>query len=589
MLLCLMSQSARWAHATEKKNADRVVINKISPSFFSRDRGDFSAKITHADTQHETLTTFFLGGIIALHFIIFSLALNILKRRRAEADILKTQRRFNTIMETAKEGFVEFNAQAIVQEVNPEMCAMIGRIRQEIIGSPFIAFLAPAAALQFQRHLQSALAGRRCTFEIFISRPDQATITCLFNLAAIQEERHADIGCFAMVSDITEIKALESQLLQAQKMETIGNLAGGIAHDFNNRLQTISGYTQLLLYDKGRTPEDIAKLTAIERSVRSSCELIDQLLMFSRKIASKLAPTDLNREVRQIQKILERTMPRMIEIQLKLSPDLAVINADPPQIEQVLMNLSINAGHAMPRGGKLMISTENVILDELFCKQHIEAAPGKYVRLRVEDNGLGMTGEILAHIFEPFFTTKFPGKGTGLGLSMVHGIIKNHNGYITCSSMPGQGACFDIYFPQVNVDPATLTLNITETSKLTGGHETLLLVEDDEGNLDVGRTMLERFGYTVLSASEYEEALSKFKRNKESIALTILDLNMPGIGGEPILKAILAMAPHAKVLIASGFSGLAVRHALMTGAADYIRKPFQIADLLLQVRKLIDT
>lgn len=539
-------------------------------------------------TRHRTIVTIFLGGVICLHFIIFSLVLNILKLRRAEADILKNQRRLNMIMETAKEGFVEIDPQMIVIEVNPEMCTMIGRPRKEIVGTPITTYMTLASTSRLKRYLRGTLTGSRCSFEITINQNNQNQIFCLFNMSPILNETHVGISCFAMVSDVTELKRLENQLIQAQKMEAIGNLAGGIAHDFNNRLQTISGYTQLLLHDEGRSEPDLTKLNAIEKSVRSSCELIDQLLMFSRKIESKLTPTNLNREVRQIKKILERTIPRMISIHLELAPDIGIINANPPQIEQVLMNLGINASHAMPAGGRLTITTANLTLDEAFCQQNIEAIPGSFVRLRVQDSGIGMTKEILEHIFEPFFSTKSPGKGTGLGLAMVHGIIKNHNGFITCRSIPDQGSCFDLYFPILPVDPSTLTLHINPEFKMVGGNETILLIEDDQENLDVEKSMLERFGYTVLSAENYDEAISKYKKAKKRIDLTILDLNMPGTGGQYILKEILAMTPGTKVLISSGFSGLAVKRALAAGAAGYIRKPYQLADLLQQVRKIID-
>lgn len=539
-------------------------------------------------TQHRIIVTIVLGGVIGLHFIIFSLILNVLKRRRAETDILKNQRRFNTIIETAKEGFVEIDPHMTVLQVNPEMCAMIGRSRKAIVGSLITNYMTTASASKLKRHLKGTLSGSRCSFEITITRQNQNKIYCLFNMSPIMDETQSGIGCFAMVSDVTELKLLESQLLQAQKMEAIGNLAGGIAHDFNNRLQTISGYTQLLLHDKNRSEPEMEKLAAIQRSVRSSCELIDQLLMFSRKIESRLTPTDLNREVRQIRKILQRTIPRMIGIQLKLSSDIGIINANPPQIEQIIMNLSINASHAMPTGGTLTIATANVTLDEKFCKQNIEAMPGNFVRLRIKDNGIGMTKEILEHIFEPFFSTKSPGKGTGLGLAMVHGIIKNHNGFITCRSIPDQGACFDLYFPMIPIDPNTLTLHVAPELEMVGGRETILLVEDDMENLDVEKSMLERFGYTVLTAKNYDEALAVFRKDSNMIDLTILDLNLPGAGGHSILKEIIAMTPSTKVLISSGFSGLAVKHALAAGASGYIRKPYQMADLLGQVRAIID-
>jgi len=244
-----------------------------------------------------------------------------------------------------------------------------------------------------------------------------------------------------------EKKDLEAQLRGAQKMEAVGTLAGGIAHDFNNILQAIFSYIQILLMKKNESDPDYDKFKAIETSVERASELTRRLLIFSRKVKSKLKPVDLNQEVVQVSKMLEMTIPKMITIELKLAGNLKTVNADPVQIEQIMMNLGVNARDAMPEGGHLNFETENIDLGEEFCKKHLGSKPGKYVMLAVSDTGHGIDEELQARIFEPFFTTKKTGKGTGLGLAMVYGIVKSHGGYISCESRPGLGTTFKIYFP----------------------------------------------------------------------------------------------------------------------------------------------
>jgi len=251
----------------------------------------------------------------------------------------------------------------------------------------------------------------------------------------------------AVKRDITEQLALSRQLLQAQKMEAIGTLAGGIAHDFNNLLQVTLGYSELLLAEKREDDPEYADLSKILQSARSGAELVQRLLTFSRKVEPKPVPLNLNRRILQVEKLLRRTIPKMIHIQLDLSDDLADINADPTQMEQVLMNLAVNARDAMPDGGKLAISTRNVSLDEEYCRVRAGAKPGEYVLLTVSDTGYGMDKATIDHIFEPFYTTKELGRGTGLGLAMVYGIVKQHGGYISCYSEVEHGTTFNVYFP----------------------------------------------------------------------------------------------------------------------------------------------
>jgi two-component system, cell cycle sensor histidine kinase and response regulator CckA len=387
-----------------------------------------------------------------------------------------------------------------------------------------------------------------------------------------------------------ELKRLQRQMLQVQKMEAIGTLAGGIAHDFNNLLQAILGYTQILIMPRDESDPDISSLLQIEKAAQRASELTQQLLTFSRKVESKPRPVSLNQEVQQVEKILKRTIPKMIDIELHLEDGLETINADPAQLEQVIMNLGVNARDAMPEGGKLLIETENAFLDEAYCRDHLGARPGKHVLLSISDTGFGMDKETLEHIFDPFFTTKEVGKGTGLGLAMVYGIVKSHEGYIMCYSEPGQGTVFKIYFPVregEKIEKKTETGNAAPEP--ARGIETILLVDDEELLRNIGKEILENFGYTILLASEGESALELYREKSGDIALVILDLIMPGMGGEKCLGEILKLNPRAKVVIASGYSvnGHA-KNALDAGAKAFIKKPYEIRQMLGVVREVLD-
>ena len=289
----------------------------------------------------------------------------------------------------------------------------------------------------------------------------------------------------------------------------------------------------------------------------------------------------------QVARILERTIPRMIDIELHPGSRLWTVKADSAQIEQALLNLGINAADAMPDGGRLIIQTQNVVVDENHAGQHIGAPPGNYVLLTVSDTGCGMDKEILDHIFEPFFTTKGVGKGSGLGLASVYGIVKGHGGYIYCESSPGQGTTFKIYLPAIGHEDADAGTHPSETLP-EGGTETILVVDDVPDIRRLASQMLQRFGYTVLTAASGEEALQLHAGRKEPIDLTILDLGMPGIGGNRCLKELLVFNPFARILIASGYCGDdMVKKALESGAAGFIGKPYQLTELLNRVRSIL--
>ena len=396
-------------------------------------------------------------------------------------------------------------------------------------------------------------------------------------------------------NDITELKlaakekkTLEAQLQGAQKMEAIGTLAGGIAHDFNNILQAIIGYTQIILMGKESGDPDYEKLEAIESSAQRASELTKRLLIFGRKVESQLRPVDLNQEVVQVSKMLERTIPKMINIKLQMAENLKVISADPVQIEQIMMNMGVNARDAMPDGGELVFETKNVSLDNEYCKSHLGCSPGEYVLLNVSDTGHGMDKDLREHIFEPFFTTKEIGKGTGLGLAMVYGIVKSHSGYITCESEPDRGTTFKLYFPVIEKEAEGLGAKKTG-GPLEGGSETILLVDDEENIRQLGEEVLSSYGYTVMTAPDGESALELYLKEYERLELVILDLSMPGMGGGKCLEGIIKINPQAKVIIASGYSvNGPTRGAIEAGAKAFVGKPYEVSQILKVVREILD-
>jgi PAS domain S-box-containing protein len=404
------------------------------------------------------------------------------------------------------------------------------------------------------------------------------------------------LGVAMLATEITEQKRaeeekekLEAQLQQAQKMEAVGTLAGGVAHDFNNLLQAINGYTQLLMMDKTPEDEDYKSLKAIWSSGNRAARLVQQLLQFSRKAEPERRTIDLNSEIEHARKLLERTLPKMIDIRLQLAGRLWNVHADPIQIEQMLLNLGTNAADAMPDGGILFIETKNVVIAQKDAPpEQLTLKPGNYVMVNVQDTGHGMSKETVTHIFDPFFTTKEIGKGTGLGLASVYGIVKGHGGTITCYSEIGQGTVFRIYLPALQQEETNIDGEIIEKTS-RGGTETILLVDDEETIRDFASRMLKSTGYQVLTASSGEEALNVYKTVTEPIDLVIMDLGMPGMGGHRCLLELIKVNPKVKVVIASGYSYDAqVKRSMEAGAVGYIGKPYEMAELLKTARSVFD-
>ena len=383
------------------------------------------------------------------------------------------------------------------------------------------------------------------------------------------------------------LKSQTEQLIHAQKMEAVGTLAGGIAHDFNNILLVITGYCELLLMSLRTTDQHYASVQVIQKAAFRAADLVKQMLTFSRASETNPAPMKLNLQIEDEVSLLDRTIPKTIEIRMDLDPELKMINADSTQIDQIVLNLAINARDAMPEGGALTLRARNVTLDEDYCSRNLEVSPGEYVELSVSDTGTGMEKSIQERIFEPFFTTKDPGSGTGLGLSMVFGIVKAHGGHITCHSQPGAGTTFGVYFP-VAEEVQEAKDGLIKKPDHTG-NETILIVDDEEMIRKFAGEMLEIIGYTVITAENGLKALEIYSQQAETIDLVILDLNMPIMNGIECLEAMAAVNPGLKALIATGYwVDSETKERLAKHAKGLISKPFKTEEFLRLIRKILD-
>ncbi len=406
-------------------------------------------------------------------------------------------------------------------------------------------------------------------------------------ISPVRNAEGAIVNFVSTKRDVTKQIMLEKQLIQSQKMDALGTLVGGIAHDFNNILQAILGYADLLLSEKDQNSPEFGELEVIVRSAKSGADLVQRLLTFGQRSESKFQSIDLNMEIQQVAKLLSRSIPKMIEIEIQLEPSLTATSADPVQIERILMNLAVNAKAAMPDGGRLTIATKNVILDEKDCVDFPDAQPGPYALLTVSDTGQGMDKEILARIFDPFFTTKAMGanKGTGLGLSIVYGIVKQHHGLIYCESEVGEGSSFHIYLPSITIRSGEF--KVMEELAPMRGSETILLVDDEEFIRELGARILSRNGYNVLTAINGKEALDIYSSEGQKISAVILDLAMPQMGGEECYRELLKINPNIKVLIATGYGKNGVHVDLKAGLNNYIAKPYEAKQILRAVKNLI--
>jgi PAS domain S-box-containing protein len=522
---------------------------------------------------------------------------DITERERAEEALRQSEEKYRNILQSIQDGYFENDLAGNLTFINDIVCTHLGYTREELIGMNYRQYTDEENARKlYQRYNQLYVTGQIKPFEIEFTRKDGSKLTDELSISLIKDSEGKTIAFRCTARDISERKqaeedklSLQEQLRQSQKMEAIGQLAGGVAHDFNNLLTVIKGYSQLSLLDLKENDPLRGNIQEIEKATQRATDLTRQLLAFSRRQILDLKVVDLNLLLKDTEKMLRRIIGEDIELVTHLSEDLGKVKIDPSQIEQVIFNLVVNARDAMPSGGKLTIETANVELDEAYAHTHVGVVPGRYVRLSVSDTGVGMTHEVKEKVFEPFFTTKEKGKGTGLGLSMVYGIVKQSNGNIWVYSEPNRGTTFRIYFPR-SEEEADTRREREETDFFPRGSETILLVEDDELVRDLASRLLKQQGYTVLEASNGQEALSVAKEHVgETIHLLLADIVMPQMGGKELADWLKISRPNVKVLFTSGYADYAiVHHGVLDAGTQFLQKPFSLKTLSHKVREVLD-
>ncbi len=513
---------------------------------------------------------------------------DVTEHRRTEDALRDSQQRLSVIVEASRDGIVVAD-DAIIVFANTALVQLYGYQSPADLVNQHVSILRVPEDKRRVLELAWGVPGDTTDpfYEFKGKRKDGTALDleASVSVAAIAGKPHA----IAVIRDITHRKHLEAQFHQAQRMEAVGQLAGGIAHDFNNILTAILGYTELLLDRCGADDPSRADLEEIRKAGETAASLTQQLLALGRRQVMQPAALDLNGVVASMEQMLRRLISEDIEVCLRLEAGLGRVKADPVQIEQVIMNLALNARDAMPGGGELTIETANVDLDEAYAQTHASVVPGPYVMLAVGDTGCGMTPDVQTRLFEPFFTTKEAGKGTGLGLSTVYGIVKQSGGSIWIYSELGQGATFKIYLPRVDELPAPIVLG-TRVQDLAKGTETILLVEDNDALRTLACKMLQRYGYHVLQARDPNDASRIVKEHEGQIHLLFTDMVMPQASGRELGERLALSHPGMKVLYTSGYVNNASTcdWILKTGVA-FLPKPFTGASVARKIRDVLDS
>ena len=522
---------------------------------------------------------------------------DISERKRMEETLRESEKRYKELFDNAPVGYHEYDAEGRIININRTGLEMLGYAEEEMLGQ--FVWKTNADEEGSRKRILARLAGIRPPehgLQSTFRRKDGSTFPVLIDNRLIRDEKGRIKGVRSIVQDITErerageeLVQLQEQLRQSQKLEAIGQLAGGIAHDFNNLLTVIKGYSQISLMELRDHDPLKGNIEEIQEATDRASALTRQLLAFSRRQVMEMKVQDLNDLVRDLDKMLRRIIGEDIELATLLADDLGRVKVDPGQIEQVIVNLAINARDAMPHGGRLTIETGNADLGEEYAQRHIGVKPGRYVLISVNDNGVGIAPEIRERIFEPFFTTKEKGKGTGLGLSVVYGIVKQSGGEIWVYSEVGQGTSFKIYLPRVEEPLEKARGRANKIEALPAGTETVLVVEDEEEVRKLTVLVLKRQGYKILEAAQGGGALLICEKHDGPIHLMVTDVVMPGMSGHDLAKRVESLHPEMKVLYMSGYTDDAiVHHGVLEPGTNFIQKPFTPDSLARKVREVLD-
>jgi two-component system, cell cycle sensor histidine kinase and response regulator CckA len=510
--------------------------------------------------------------------------------QRAEETLRASEELYRSLVETSPDAILLIGLDRRVRMANRQALALFGYDATEMIGRDRLELIAPESRESGGQNWRSVLeAGGTANVEYRVLRKDGSRIDAEVNASLIVDGRGTSQAVLAVIRDVTARKRLEAQFLQAQKMEAVGRLAGGIAHDFNNLLCVINGYAEMLLSDAGQGQATRQALGEVLKAGERAASLTRQLLVFSRQQVVAPQVLNLNAVVADTERMLRRLIGEDVELTCVMEESLGRVKADAGQVEQVLLNLAVNARDAMPQGGKLTIETMNVELDECYVRTRPNVRPGRYVLLAVSDTGCGMDEATQARIFEPFFTTKEPGKGTGLGLATIFGIVQQASGHLAVYSELGRGTAFKVYLPSVEEAVSAGPSSRPGLPARLHGNETILLAEDDAAVRAMTRLVLQTHGYTVLEASNGDEALLVSESHAGRIALVISDVVMPGMSGRELVDRLAVLRPAMRALYLSGYTNDAVvRHGVLEAKTAFLQKPFGQDDLPRKVREVLD-
>ncbi len=528
-----------------------------------------------------------MAGLLAL---IMLMGINIRQRKRAEETLRDSEQRLRLLFDSASAGIAQVTPDGQLLMVNHALAEMLGYSEEELLEKNFREITLADDLVREEPYIARVLAGEIDVYQLekrYIHR-DEGVFWVLMSSAVVRNNDGTPRYAICVVNDQTETRRLQADLLQSQKMEAIGRLAGGVAHDFNNKLQSILGYSELLLERMDKDHEFQDDVREIRTAAQRSAELTAQLLAFARRQTVAPRILDINQTIKGMLRMLKRLIGEDIDLLWK--PDgQGPVRIDPTQLDQILANLVVNARDALGGGGKITIETDNVQIDREYCASNPEAAPGEYVLLAVSDDGPGMDPKTLESIFEPFFTTKKPNQGTGLGLATVYGIVKQNNGFIDVYSEPGEGTTFKIYLPHQEQSSHAEPLHGENDTQPHHGHETILFVEDEPAILQLGKTMLDQLGYDVLTAKTPHEALELVRKVSRPIDLLITDVVMPGMNGKDLSERLQERFPDLRRLFVSGYTANVIAHrGVLDDGVHFMQKPFTHADLAAKTREALD-
>jgi PAS domain S-box-containing protein len=546
-------------------------------------------RLRHSDGAWRTVEAVFVNRLLepAVGAVVVNLR-DVSERNQAELALRDSELKYRSLVEGVRDIIFALSPDGVIASLNPAFETITGWPRTEWLGKPFDQLVQPEdLPLALELFGRVVRGEPRPTAQLHV-RTQRGDYRVAEFAATAQVRDDRLVGILGIARDVTERLQLEQQFRQAQKMEAVGRLAGGIAHDFNNILTAITGYVDLLLEDLAAKDPRRQDAEEIRKAADRAAGLTRQLLAFSRQQVLQPRVVDLNALVSELEKMLRRLLGEDVTLATRLVAGLGRVRADPGQLEQVVMNLAVNARDAMPRGGKLTIETADVAFDATSAAEHYPAPPGAYAMLAVSDTGTGMDPETQAHLFEPFFTTKEKGKGTGLGLATVYGIVKQSGGFIWVYSDLGVGSTFKIYLPRVEA-AADSALGAQASVPVARGTETVLLAEDEAPVRAVARQTLERHGYRVLEAPSAEAALDVADRYSGPIHLLLTDVIMPGLSGRDLAVRLATLRPDVRVIYMSGYTDDAItRHGVLEPGFVFVQKPFTPDALARTVRDVLD-